>query len=57
MKKGAKEATHDDFVAEFTEDKCAIAVVNIKYDTDEVPVRHCVKRFILKWCPDSKLKA
>ena len=39
-KLSSKEATHDEFIAEFKEDEPAIAVVNIKYDTDEIPVRH-----------------
>ena len=50
-KKAKKDATHDEFIAEFSEDKPLIACVNIKYDTNEVPVRHVNKLFLVKWCP------
>ena len=49
---GKKDSTHDDFVAEFDEKLPHYACLNLKYDTDEVPVRHLTKRFLIKWIPE-----
>lgn len=53
LKSGEKDATQEDFEAEFPSDEVRYAVRSFTFDTDENPPRHVTKTVIVKWVPDS----